>query len=153
MNSLYYLDLMMNSRIINKCSRYDLRGKKVLKWDEKYYVADLELLNPTKNLDKIDKGPCLETIVYNHLVSFGYTVNIGKLSEYEVNFVATKGDDIRFFQVSYHLNSDDVINREFRSLELIKDNYLKYLISFDQDGISRNASNSLTFLISCHLIV
>ncbi len=143
---LYYLDLMVNSRIINKCSRYDLKGKKILKRDEKYYVTDLGLLNHTKNLDKIDKGACLETIVYNQLMNFGYTINIGKVSEYEVDFVATKGDDIRYFQVSYHLNSEEVINREYRSLELIKDNYPKYLISFDQDGISRNGIKFINIL-------
>jgi len=145
-----YLDAILNSLIVRKCSRYDIKGKKVLKRQEKYYVADLGLRNHTLNLDNIDYGACLETIIYNQLVADGYEVYIGKIKDYEVDFIAQKQSKKIYIQVAYLLANDEIIDREFRSLEAIEDNYEKIVISSDTFDFSRNGikhMNIIDFLL------
>ena len=141
-----YLDAILNSMIVRKCSRYDIKGKKVLKRQEKYYVADLGLRNHTLNLDKIDYGACLETIVYNQLVADGYDVYIGKIKDYEVDFIAHKQNKKVYIQVAYLLANNELINREFRSLEVIDDNYEKIVISSDTFDFSRNGIKHINII-------
>lgn len=146
-----YIDAILNSLIVRKCSRYDIKGKKILKRQEKYYVADLGLRNHTMNVEKIDYGACFETIVYNQLVSDGYDVNIGKISNYEVDFIAHKNNEKTYIQVAYLLANEDIINREFRGLESIDDNYQKIVISYDNFDFSRNGIkhvNIIDFLMN-----
>jgi hypothetical protein len=145
-----YIEAMLNSLIVRKCSRYDIKGKKILKRNEKYYVADLGLRNHTLDLEKMDYGACYETIVYNQLVSDGYEVNIGKINELEVDFIATKPGEKKYVQVTYLLASEEIIDREFRSLELIDDNYEKIVISGDKFDFSKKGIkhiNIIDFLI------
>ncbi len=145
-----YLDAILNSMIVRKCSRYDIKGKKVLKRQEKYYVADLGLRNHTLNFDNMDYGACLETIVYNQLVADGYEVYIGKIKDHEVDFIAHKQNKKVYIQVAYLLANDEIINREFRSLEAIEDNYEKIVISNDAFDFSRDGIrhvNIIDFLL------
>ncbi len=141
-----YLELIINSRLVSKCSRYDIKGKKTLKREEKYYVSDLGLINHTIHFDKINKGSCIETIVYNQLVSTGHKVYIGKQSQYEVDFVAFKNNEIKYIQVSLSIVDNDTKDREFRSLEIIKDNYPKYLITLDKINNDRNGIKHIYLL-------
>ncbi len=141
-----YIDAMLNSLIVRRCSRYDIKGKKVLKRNEKYYVADLGLRNHTLNLDKIDYGACIETIVYNQLIADGYEVHIGKLDEFEVDFIATKPGVKKYIQVVYLLANAEIINREFKGLEIIKDNYEKLVISYDKVDFTRNGIKHINII-------
>lgn len=141
-----YIDAILNSMIVRKCSRYDIKGRKVLKRQEKYYVADLGLRNHTLNLEKIDYGACFETIVYNQLIANGYEVNIGKIGDYEVDFIAQRNNKRVYIQVAYLLANDDIINREFRGLESIIDNYEKIVISNDTFDFSRNGIKHLNII-------
>ena len=133
-----YIDAILNSLIVRKCSRYDIKGTKLLKRNEKYYVADLGLRNHTIDLNNIDYGACYETIIYNQLLSDGYDVKIGKIYDLEVDFIATKPGIKKYIQVAYLLASDEILEREFRGLELISDNYEKLVISGDNLDFSRN---------------
>jgi len=141
-----YIDAILNSLIVRRCSRYDIKGKKVLKRQEKYYVADLGLRNHTLNLGKIDYGACFETIVYNQLIANGFEVNIGKIGDYEVDFIAKKHNKKVYIQVAYLLANDDIINREFRGLESIADNFEKIVISGDKFDFSRNGIKHLNII-------
>lgn len=141
-----YIDAILNSMIVRKCSRYDIKGKKVLKRQEKYYVADLGLRNHTLNLEKMDYGACFETIIYNQLIAIGYEVNIGKIGDYEVDFIAQRNNKRVYIQVAYLLANDDIINREFRGLESIIDNYEKIVISNDTFDFSRNGIKHLNII-------
>lgn len=141
-----YIDAILNSMIVRKCSRYDIKGKKVLKRQEKYYVADLGLRNHTLNLEKIDYGACFETIIYNQLIANGFEVNIGKIGDYEVDFIAKKNHKKVYIQVAYLLANDEIINREFRGLESITDNYEKIVISNDTFDFSRNGIKHLNII-------
>ncbi len=141
-----YIDAILNSLIVRRCSRYDIKGKKVLKRQEKYYVADLGLRNHTLNLEKIDYGACFETIVYNQLIADGFEVNIGKIGDYEVDFIAQKNNKKVYIQIAYLLANEDIINREFRGLESIDDNFEKIVISSDTFDFSRNGIKHLNII-------
>ncbi len=127
-----YLNLIEYSYLISTCSRYDVKGKKILKKEEKTYLTDLGLRNALFNMHNIDHGACIETIVYNQLKTFGYEVYVGKLYEKEIDFVIRKGNDVRYIQVSHVMTQNETLEREFAPLLLVKDNYPKYVISLDQ---------------------
>lgn len=141
-----YLDAIINSMIVRKCQRYDIKGKKLLKRNEKYYVADMGLRNHTLNLEKIDFGACMETIVYNQLVSDGYEVNVGKIKDYEIDFIATKPGEKKYIQVCYLLANEEIVEREFRGLEMINDNFEKYVISYDKVDHSKNGIKHINII-------
>jgi len=129
---LNYLQMVGNSFLINKVPRFDLQGKKLLEVGEKYYFTDTGIRNALLGFKPNDINKILENIVYSHLVSNGYSVNIGKLADFEIDFVARKNNQIFYFQVTYLLANEKVIEREFGNLKLVHDNYPKYVISMDE---------------------
>ena len=137
--SLYnYLTFITNSCIVNKISRYDIQGKRILSTLEKFYLTDVGLARIHST--KIDLGASLENIVYNELISRGNEVHIGILRNAEIDFIAQRGTQKEYFQVCYLLASEETIKREFGAFNSVKDNYPKYVLSLDkfdfsQDGI------------------
>lgn len=147
---LAYIGYIKNAMIINSVQRYDIKGKKLLSSNEKYYAADLGLRNVIKSSDEIDFNKLYENIVYLELLARGYDVKVGKTDNYEIDFVAYKGKERIYVQVCYLLASEDTINREFGNLEKIHDNYPKYVISGDLPDFSRNGIqhfNIIKFLL------
>lgn len=135
--SLYnYLSFIINSCIMNKVSRYDIQGKKVLSTLEKYYLADVSLARVHST--KMDIGASLENIVYNELLNRGYEVYIGILKNAEIDFIAQKGNEKNYLQVCYLLASDETVAREFGVYDSVKDNYPKYVLSLDKFDFSQN---------------
>ena len=135
--SLYnYLSFIINSCIMNKVSRYDIQGKKVLSTLEKYYLADVSLARVHST--KMDIGASLEDIVYNELLTRGYKVYIGILKNAEIDFIAQKGNEKIYLQVCYLLASDETVAREFGVYDSVKDNYPKYVLSLDKFDFSQN---------------
>ena len=133
-----YLEYMSKAMLINKVSRYDVRGKRILTGNYKYYLTDLgigQVLNTSK---KLQFGAYLENIVYNELISRGYEVRIGAVDNGEVDFVAIKDGVTEYYQVCYILSDQDVINREFGAFNNINDNFPKYVISKDTVDMSSN---------------
>lgn len=137
-NTLYnYLEYMVKGNLINKCERYDLRGKRILSGKYKYYLTDIGL-GMIKNINKRPQmGAYLENIVYNELLIRNYDVSVGNLQNGEVDFVATKDNKIEYYQITYTLANDEIINREFGSFKMIDDNYPKYVISMDNFDMSQ----------------
>lgn len=138
-NTLYnYLEYMVKGNLINKCERYDIRGKRILSGRYKYYLTDLGL-GMVKNINKRPQlGAYLENVVYNELLVRGYDVSVGNIQNGEIDFIATKDNKIEYYQVTYMLSSDDVIEREFGAYKNIDDNYPKYVISTDTFDMSQN---------------
>lgn len=140
-NTLYnYLEYMSKAMLINKVSRYDVRGKRILNGKYKYYLTDLGIGQVMNISKRPQMGAYLENIVYNELISRGYDVKVGLLEKGEIDFIATKNGKIEYYQVCYILSDDNVIKREFGAYKNIEDNYPKYVISEDtidmsQDGI------------------
>jgi len=127
-----YLEILENAKIISKCSRFDLKSKKALKREEKYYLSDLNFYFSRNTDRRINYGPCLENVVYNYLLSEGYAVSIGKVGSLEVDFICRDMyNNYSYIQVCKSISKEDVEDREYRSLEKIKDNYPKYVLTLD----------------------
>ena len=127
-----YLKMLENAFIVYKADRSDIKSKSLLKTLGKYYIADSGIRNIILGFRNIDEGHLLENIVYLELLRRGYKVNIGKTLDYEVDFVAHNINEIKYYQVTKTLASEEVLNRELRSLESISDNYEKTILTMDK---------------------
>lgn len=146
-----YIDYIKKAMVVYSAQRYDIKGKKLLTTNEKYYTVDLGLRNCVKASSEIDYNKLYEDIVYLELLYRGYDVKVGKTDDYEIDFVAYKGSDTLYVQVCYLLASTETVEREFGNLERIKDNYPKYVISGDLPDFSRNGIkhyNIIKFLLN-----
>lgn len=146
-----YIDCIKKAMVVYSAQRYDIKGKKLLTTNEKYYAVDLGLRNCVKASGEIDYNKLYENIVYLELLSRGYDVKVGKTDEYEIDFVAYKGSDILYVQVCYLLAAHETVEREFGNLERIKDHYPKCVISGDLPDFSRNGIkhyNIIKFLLN-----
>lgn len=133
-----YLEYMCKALLIHKCERYDIRGKRILTGKYKYYLTDLGLGSVVSSTKKLQVGAYIENIVYNELVSRGYTVNVGTLPNGEIDFIASKMGEKVYYQVTYLLSTDEIIAREFGAFENISDSYPKYVLSTDKFDYSQN---------------
>ena len=145
-----YLRYIVEACVCDKVPRYDIRGKKMLAFEEKYYVCDLGFLHLKKNRIKDEYNYIVETICYNELVSRGYKVYVGKTWKGEIDFIAELHGKVIYLQVAYLLNDEKTIEREFGAYAKIADNYPKYVISMDKHTISQNGIihyNLIDFLL------
>ena len=132
MSALNYLKAATNAYIINKVSRYDIHGKRLLESNDKYYFEDLGLRNLLVGSNRSgDIEKIMENAVYLHLKNLGYKIRIGTLPAGEIDFVAEKGGKTVYMQVSYLLADENTIARDFGNLLRIPDNYPKYVVSMD----------------------
>lgn len=144
-----YLENITASMIMRKVSRYDVRGKYILTKMEKYYLTDTGLGRVRNSGFKLEMGALLENIIYNELIVRGYDVYVGKTRKSEVDFVAVRGNEKEYYQVTYYLYDQKVIDREFGAFREIEDNYPKYVISLDKMDFSRDGiihKNAVRFL-------
>lgn len=129
-----YISAFLESFLIYKAERFDIKGKNLLARDYKYYVVDIGLRSYLlgKKADS-DMGHILENIVYLELLRRGYKVYIGKVSDLEIDFIAENRDGLKYFQVALSVRDEKVLERELRALQRTKDYYPKYLITMDMD--------------------
>lgn len=128
-----YLTALTESFILYKATRYDIKGKQYLKTGDKYYVSDLGLRYFLLGRKEQGRGYILENVVYLELLRRGYEVYIGKADEYEIDFVAINSKGIEYYQVAETVRNEETLEREIRSLDMIKDHYPKYLLTMDLD--------------------
>ena len=133
-----YLDALCKALIINKIYRYDIHGKAILKTLNKYYMTDLGIAQIKNNNFEINKTFAIENAVYNELLERGYDVYIGKTKKGEIDFIATKTDEKIYFQVTYLLDSDKVIEREFGAFKDVNEDVPKYILSLDKKDLSKD---------------
>lgn len=136
-----YLEGFTESFFLYKASRYDIKGKQYLKTGEKYYVSDLGLRYFILGRKIGDYGHVLENVVYLELLRRGYDVFIGKVDEYEIDFVALNNDGRIYVQVAETLKGTDesdtkILDRELRSLKKIDDNYEKIILTSDKTPLA-----------------
>ena len=126
-----YLDKLEKAYLLQRCARYDLQGKELLKTQEKFYLADTALRFSVLGYNSDAVAASLENVVYLELCRRGYTVNIGKLDNGEIDFVATKQNQKIYVQVTQEINSEKTERREYDRLIELKDNYPKYVLRTD----------------------
>ena len=147
---LNYIKACEEAFLVYRVARNDLLGKKILNVNEKYYIADHGIREAIMENNQKNINQVLENIVYFEMLRRGYNIKIGKVDNFEVDFVCKKNDETIYIQVSYLLASEDTKEREFSVLENIKDNYPKYVLSMDEFDMSRNGIkhvNLIEFLI------
>ncbi len=123
-----YLDKLESAYLLHRCSRYDLRGKAILKTQEKFYLADVALRYSVLGYNEDSVAASLENVVYLELLRRGYEVYIGKTPDGEVDFVATRQGEKLYVQVTQEIASEKTEKREYERLLEIHDNYPKYVL-------------------------
>lgn len=144
-----YIEAAKSTYLVHGVPRYNIKGKELMKTNEKYFINDLGIRNLYFDNEK-DIGQALENIVYLELRRRGYEIYIGKYDDKEVDFIAIDGDLIKYIQVTYLLAEEATIEREFSVLEAIEDNFPKIVISMDIVNRSRNGiehKNIVDFLL------
>ena len=146
-NTIYnYLSYLENAYFLLKTTKENLVGKKEIVGVEKYYLIDHGFYKANLEEKQQNKGRILENIVYLELLRQGYKVTFGKIRDYEVDFICKKDGTRVYIQVSYLLSDEKTIEREFRPLLEIKDNYPKYVISMDKINMSRSGIKHLNVI-------
>lgn len=145
-----YIQALMESFILYKTGRYDVKGKQHLKSLEKYYLVDVGLRRLLLGDKNSDIGHILENIVYLELLRRGFHVSIGKIGDLEIDFVAEQADERIYYQVSTSILDPNTYEREITPLKKVKDHYPKYIITMDEipmveDGIRQ--INIIDFLL------
>lgn len=128
-----YLNALMESFIVYQAKRYNISGKQYLKTLEKYYVVDIGMRYMLLGSRSTDIGHILENVVYLELLRRGYQVYVGKVDEFEVDFVAMESKRIIYFQVAATVRDESTLRRELAPLEKINDHYQKFILTLDDD--------------------
>lgn len=138
---LGYLKACTDAFLFYQVKRQDLRGKKILTVNEKYYVADHGVREAVFGGNQRDINLVLENIVYLELLRRGYVVTVGKVGDKEVDFICESQGNRLYIQVAYLLASEETIQREFGVYERVRDNYPKYVLTLDEFDMSRDGIN------------
>ena len=149
-----YLEALENAKILIRCDRFDMKSRRSLRGDKKYYLSDLSFYYAMNTDNKINYGPVLENIVHNYALTHGYKLSIGRFGKFECDFIMrNKENDYAYVQVAYTiLAGEDTENREYKPLEMITwDNYPRYVITTDKLIQKRNGiihANIMDFIKS-----
>lgn len=142
-----YISMLRSAFVFYSVSRYDVKGKQLLKTLGKHYICDMGFRNMLLGYRDADRGHIIENIVFLELLRRDYRVYIGKVGETEVDFVAEKTNDKLYIQVTETMQSPETRERELRPLRMIQDNYEKIILSMDRDFIkSYDGIKSLNLL-------
>ena len=144
-----YMRFITDACVCDKVSRYDIRGKKILSFEEKTYVCDLGFFHIKKDRVKDEYNYIVETLCYNELISRGYQVYIGKTHKGEIDFIATRGSEKIYVQAAYLLTDETVVEREFGAYRNVQDHYPKYVVSMDKMTVSRDGITHMNLIDFC----
>ena len=148
---LNYIKACEEAFLFYRVRRQDLQGKKILTVNEKYFIADHGIREAVLGGNMKDINLIFENIVFMELLRRGYSITIGKVNDQEIDFIAEKQNQKFYVQVAYLLASEDTIHREFGVYDTIRDNFPKYVLSYDEFDMSRNGikhMNIRDFLLS-----
>ena len=133
-----YLEYLQNAYILSKVTREDLIGKKEINGSEKFYIMDQGFYKSQLEEKQLNIGRILENIIYLELLRNDCKVTVGTINNYEIDFVCKKDNKKFYIQVAYHLYDEKIIDREFRPLKQVDDNYPKYVLTMDRQDYSRD---------------
>lgn len=128
-----YLEAFCESYIVYPAKRYNIKGKEYLKTLEKYYIVDIGMRYMLLGTQKVDIEHILENVVYLELLRRGYKVFVGKVDQFEVDFVAQNSKGIEYYQVALTVRDEKTLERELRPLQAIQDHYPKVILTMDDD--------------------
>ena len=143
-----YVEALLQSKVLYQCDRFDMKSKKSLSGEKKYYLADTSFYFSTNTDNRINYGPALENIVYIYARSLDYAVSVGRIGKLECDFIMRDSSlNYCYVQVAYTINESKLTeDREYASLEMIRDNYPKYVLTTDYLLQRRNGIHHLNVL-------
>ena len=149
-----YIEALISAKIVMSCDRFDMKSRKSLKGEKKYYLSDFAFYYALNTDNRINYGPALENIVYLYTRSLDYAVSVGRIGKFECDFILRNKDaDYSYVQVAYKiLQSKETEDREYRPLESIRDNYRKYVVTTEYMLQKRNGIlhvNLMDFIGEC----
>ena len=126
-----YLQILEDAKIVSKCTRFDMKSRKSLRGEQKYYLADLSFYFALNTDNRINYGPVLENVVYSYAKSLGYEVSVGRIGRFECDFIVRSPEmEYAYIQVAMTIMNDrKTEDREYRPLEQIRDNWPKFVIT------------------------
>ena len=145
-----YIKYLEQSFLVHSVNRFDLKGKNILVSSRKYFLNDLSFRNYLSSSFDYGLGKHLENSIYIHFRSLGYKIYVGSILGLEVDFVIEKNKEKKYIQVAYTLNDKKIIEREFKSLEKIKDSYEKMVITLDD--VSLGNKNGIKHLLAWEIV-
>ena len=160
-----YLQVLEDAKILSRCRRFDMKTRKSINGNEKYYLTDLGIYFARNVDNRINYGPCLENIVYQYAKSQGYQISVGEIGNLECDFILRKGDNqYAYVKVCRTIDNDNydadgknlTEEREYAPLEKIADGYPKYLLSLDrllQQRSGVHHENIETFILGSKLFI
>jgi len=136
-----YIKLLENAKVIYKCPRFDMKSRRSLRSEEKYYLADLGIYYARNTDVRINHGSALENVLFIQLKTRGYAVSVGRIGKLECDFIVRKRKSYSYIQVSMTIVEKTVEDREYQPFSFIKDNYPQYLFTLDpllqrRDGVT-----------------
>ena len=128
-----YIDALVGAKILYPCNRFDMKSKKALSGEKKYYLADTSFYFSYNTDNRINYGPALENMVYLYVRGLNYAVSVGRIGKLECDFILRDPEqNYSYVQVAYTINeSKQTEDREYKPLEMIRDNYSKYVMTTD----------------------
>lgn len=143
-----YISVLVDAKILYECSRFDMKSKRSLGGEKKYYLSDLSFYFCDNTDNRIHYGPVLENIAYFYARSKGYSVSVGRIGNLECDFILRSRDaEYAYLQIAYTIaQSRDTEEREYRPLEKIRDNYPKYLLTTDRLLQKRNGIRHINLI-------
>lgn len=134
-----YIEDLKKAKIVYECNRFDLKSKRSIRRDQKYYLADMSIYFATNTDNRMSYGPTLENLVYVYLLSNDYQISVGRIGNLECDFIVRNDrQEYAYIQVAYTLHGEDenaenrLKEREYRPFRSIKDGYPRYIISLDR---------------------
>lgn len=143
-----YIEVLAQSKILYQCDRFDMKSKRALSGEKKYYLADISFYFATNTDNRINYGPSLENMVYVYAKSLDYAVSVGRIGKLECDFILRDNKlDYSYVQVAYTIGeSKSTEDREYAPLESIADNYPKYILTTDYLLQSRSGIKHVNML-------
>lgn len=143
-----YIEVLLQSKVLYQCDRFDMKSKRALSGEKKYYLADISFYFATNTDNRINYGPALENMVYVYAKSLDYSVSVGRIGKLECDFILRDNKlDYCYVQVAYTIGeSKSTEDREYAPLESIADNYPKYVLTTDYLLQNRNGIKHVNLL-------
>ena len=142
-----YIQILLDAKIIHECDRFDMKSKKAIRGEKKFYLADLSFYFAQNVDNRLNYGPSLENIMYLYCVSNSYSVSVGRIGKYECDFILRDSNiNYSYVQVSYTIADPITEEKEYRPLEMIRDFYPKYIMTTDYLLQNRNGIHHLNII-------
>ncbi len=143
-----YIKALVDAKILYECDRFDMKSRRSLSGEKKYYLSDLGFYFASNTDNRINYGPTLENILYVYACAHDCSVSVGRIGKLECDFIIRNREmDYSYVQVAYTIAlSEETEDREYRPLEMIKDNYPKYVMTTDYLLQKRNGIRHVNIL-------